>query len=102
VTGPPSEGSALRFEAALFEDLLRTARHRNTGHITVERLSLVGWPPDSQVTVVFDAGSRLVVRTFPIWATDRPREPMDLVSLSTSIWADIEEILTSGVPEAEG
>ena len=92
----------MRFEAALFEDLVRTARQRNTRHITIERLSLLGWPPDSQVAVVFNAGPRLVVRTFPIWAIERPRESMDLVSLSTRIWADIEEILTSGFPEAEG
>jgi hypothetical protein len=98
VSDPPSEELALRFEAALFEDLRRTVRHMDTRHIKMERLSLVGWPPDTQVAVVFDTGSSLVERMLPIWVIDRPREPMNVISFSTSIWAEIEKMLTSGFP----
>jgi hypothetical protein len=102
VADVPSDEEALRFEAALFEDLRRTVRHFRDRPIKIERLSLVGWPPDTQVAVVFDTGSRLVERMFPAWAIDGRGEPFNVFALSMSIWGDIEEMLTMGFPEAEG
>jgi hypothetical protein len=58
-------------------------------------LSLVGWPPDTQVAVVFDTGSRSIEEGHSVWEVDAPRERLDL---SMSIWGEIEG-LTLGLPD---
>ena len=54
MTDSRSEEEALKFEADLFEDLRRTVRHFRDRPIKIERLSLVGLPPDTELAVVFD------------------------------------------------
>jgi hypothetical protein len=94
-----SEEEALKFEAGLFEDLRRTVRHFRDRPIKIERLSLVGWPPDTELAVVFDTGGDLVERRFPTWVIDQRGEPFNVVALSMSLWSEIEEMLTMGFPE---
>ena len=62
MTDSRSEEEALKFEADLFEDLRRTVRHFRDRPIKIERLSLVGLPPDTELAVVFDTGGGLVER----------------------------------------
>jgi hypothetical protein len=47
-TRSTSEEEALKFEAALFEDLRRTVRHFRDWPVKIERLSLVGWRRSAQ------------------------------------------------------
>jgi hypothetical protein len=98
VANPPSEEEALKFEAALFEDLRRTVRHFRDGPVKIERLSLVGWPPDTQVAVVFDTGLRSIEERHSVWKVDARGERWNAVDLSMSIWGEIEA-LTFGLPD---
>jgi len=98
VTDPRSEEEALKFEADLFEDLRRTVRHFRDRPIKIERMSLVGWPPDTELAVVFDTGAGLVERRFPTWLIDQSGKPFNVVALSMSLWSEIEEMLTMGFP----
>jgi hypothetical protein len=102
VADVPSDDEALKFEADLFEDLRRTVSYLRGRPIKIERLSLVGWPPDTQVAVVFDTGSRSIEERYSVWEMDARGERMNAVALSMSIWGEIEESLTLGFPEAEG
>jgi hypothetical protein len=60
-------------------------------------LSLVGWPPVTQVGVVFDTGSHSIEERHSVWGVDARGERWNAVDLSMNIWGEIEA-LTLGLP----